>query len=306
MKNPPPLNPRAQRGLWLADSHAGMPYYVLLPDSYNPDYQYPTLLFLHAYQTESSVPQQANTWFNTAAFRSRHPVLIVVPVCDVDGQTSSPSFNWGGADPAVQKAIVSALAILQAVVSDYSGNPNALSLTGAGMGGTGTWGVLRSPAQRAQFTAFMPVADTCDAPPDSAAAIAEELKDVAISACQSSDSAPGFDQAVFLVTQRLGGKMKLTTVEPDGHDIWDAFYADMANWDWLFAQRLRGAVAAPDRTALAIALDAFDTLLAQMRVDSARLRLATAPANLDALSASMTVALGQLVSIRAALGGLPS
>lgn len=241
----PPANTNANPGNWQSFTSGGMPWFLLIPDNYNPAISYPVVLFLHQYQNESAEPQQTDPWFNTAAFRAAHPCFVVVPRCQINTQTSTAIFNWGGVDPNLQQPIVSALAILDEVIRNNNIDKNRQYITGNSMGGLGTWGVLCNANQWQRFAAAMPVSGSCYYNVGNETNIAQALKNLPVWSChgqQDTQVSPTFDQAIMPLLLNLNPANRFTN-DPNGqHDTWDTFYADPKTWNWLFSQAKGGSV----------------------------------------------------------------
>lgn len=240
-KVPAPPRPGAVPGKWLGPiTYQGMPYYVLLADGYDGDkYIYPTVLFLHQKQNESAEPGQTDPWFNTPEFRAAHPAIIIVPLCEINGQTSSDTFNWGGVTPELQKPIVLALQIQQQVEAQYSCDPARRYGVGNSMGGLGWWGVLCNPDQRGPFAAFVPVAGACYYEENNEATVALGLLQTPIWSCHGladKQVPPQFDINMSQAMQKLGGIEKFSGIPGGDHDQWDQFFTNPATWQWLFQQ----------------------------------------------------------------------
>lgn len=251
-KTQPPPRPGAIPGSWTGPvTYQGMPYYVLLPDGYDGDkYIYPTVLFLHQFENESAEPAQTNPWFNTPTFRAAHPSIIIVPLCEINGQTSSDTFNWGGVTPDLQKPIVLALQIQQQVEAQYSCDPTRRYMAGNSMGGLGIWGVLCNPDQRSPFAAFLPVAGSCYYEVGNEATIALGLLKTPIWSCHGladTQVSPQFDINMAAAMAKLGSIEIFTGVAGGGHDQWDTFYGNPATWNWLFQQSKGSTPVAPSK-----------------------------------------------------------
>jgi hypothetical protein len=239
-------------GTWKQKNHNGMPYFVLEPAGYDAakDTGLPVVLFLHQYENEASEPGQSNPWFNDEStpgkgFRNRHRALVIVPLCEINGQRSTATFNWGGVTPDLQKPIVSALELLDIEVASYQADPKRLYVTGNSMGGLGVDGILCNPSQRAKFAAFMPVSGSCYYNVGNETAIAAQLKNTPIWCCHGARDTqvnPAFDTNLFHAMQPIGGIMKFLNDPNGAHDTWDSFYPRDDVWDWLFAQSLAGPV----------------------------------------------------------------
>lgn len=256
----PPLSPNAKPGTWETHDYQGMAYNVLLPDGYSASYRYPVCLLLHQYEDEGEQPQQFDPWVNTAAFRARHPAIFVLPHCNINGQTSTADFNWGGVTPALQTPMVYALAILSAVMLNHSVDPARVFVVGNSMGGLGVWGILCNPDQRKLFAAAMPIDGSCYYQVGNEPAIAQSLKDFPLwsnHGTQDTQVSPAFDQAMAKAFAAIGSTKQTFTSPAVGHGSWGDFYPRQDVWDWLFAQSAAGADPAQVRaTALAALADA--------------------------------------------------
>jgi cellulase (glycosyl hydrolase family 5) len=238
-------------GVWISRSYKGMPYFVLPPDRPIAGKAYPAVLFLHQFQNEASEPGQTSPWFNTQAFRAAHPAYIILPLCSINGRTSSNDFNWGGVTPDPQPAMALALEIFAMEVKANGIDPNQLIITGNSMGGLATHGVLANDAQRAPFAAFLPVSGSCYYQIGNIPAIAAKLKNVPIWSCHGSldnQVSSAYDITLFKEMQRIGGLMKFTNDPNGAHDTWDSFYPNPAVWAWAFAQKKTGAIPMPTAT----------------------------------------------------------
>ncbi len=128
----------ANPGTWQSLKLDGMPYYLLLPDGYTTDQQYPVLLFLHGGGHETRMPDMTNSWFNTAEFRASYPAIVIEPV--ISG--SSLYNNWGGYAVGDYRNQDMALAILSQTMAQYSADPNRVYVTGLSLGGFGSWDLM--------------------------------------------------------------------------------------------------------------------------------------------------------------------
>src|SRR3954452_15114628 len=125
-------------GTWTTASVNGLQYEVLLPANYNPAVKYSTLLYLHAldmglYPTD--LQNQANSWFNTVAFRTAHPTIVVMPLLDQSADQSGQTINWGGVSTADTAGETNAIAALKQVLAKYSTDPTRVYVTDNSMGG---------------------------------------------------------------------------------------------------------------------------------------------------------------------------
>ncbi len=233
-------------GTLLTASLDGMTYYVVLPPNYSPTQQYPVLLFLHGGGQESEMPGLADAWFDTAAFQSAYPSIIVEPVL----ANASATTTWGGYPndgSSISTNTVGendALAILAQVMSQYSVDPNRVYVTGLSLGGYATWDLMikynaYDGTEGRIFAAGMPVASDWEGLSGPSTAIASELENVPIWAIDNgNDLFTGWDPAMV---NALGpdSAYHYTDLSQPGEDAWDSVYPlpeGAPYYDWLFSQ----------------------------------------------------------------------
>jgi predicted peptidase len=236
-----------------------MQYMVLLPSGYNPAVKYATTLYLHQLDNGSFGPQslqsQIDAWFNTSAFRTAHPSIIVAPLLDQTADMSGQTINFGGISTADTAGETNAIAALKQVLAKYSTDAGRVYVTGNSMGGIGSWDMLikynaYTGTEGKIFAAGMPLAgaDYGQGYPTPPATIIQALKNVPIWAIHGSNdtSVPlQWDRNVFAAEQAAGGLMKYTENAGLGHDVWDTYYTQSTTWDWLYGQKTGTAVTPP-------------------------------------------------------------
>jgi len=136
--------------------HAGL----LLPSGYGTAYRYPVIVYEHqnsegdAWYTQGGDPTQ-NTivnqdvidgFFNSIAYRTDHPSLVIVPFCDqtIDPSGSNGDSNFGGYgdSPGSSHNENGVVAVVQYVEATFSAYPGKTYITGQSLGGIGTWALL--------------------------------------------------------------------------------------------------------------------------------------------------------------------
>lgn len=143
---------------------------------------------------------------------------------------------------------------LDAVVSEFGGDPGRIYLTGLSMGGYGTWDlVLRAPDR---FAALVPVCGGLVHPgrpsmsvrglegeADPYAAVARRLRHVPVWIFHGArdELVPAeYSRRLHAAFEAAGATGAHYTEFPDaGHNSWDPAYALPELWNWLFAQRRR-------------------------------------------------------------------
>lgn len=231
---PPPIVPPidgATPGTWQENTINGMPYALLMPARYDGSHSYPLLLYLHQLANEASIPQQCDPWLNSAAFRSRHPAIVVAPKC----VGSSAQYNWGGVDAGAQPCQNNAMALVKQLMQTYPVDARRVYVTGNSMGGLGSWDIIIK--YTSMFAAAMPLAGANYYQDVNGSA--QALKSVpiwSIHGAQDGQVPLAWDRNIYAAISALKGIEKYSELAALGHDVWDTVYPDMTYWDWLFAQ----------------------------------------------------------------------
>ena len=243
-------------GNWITQSINGMQYEVLLPANYNPAVSYSTVLYLHQLDMgdfPSALVDEVNPWFNTTAFRTDHPAIIVMPLLDQTADPSGQTINWGGISTQDSTGELNALAALKQVQSQYSTDTTRTYVTGNSMGGIGTEDMLIkynafTGTEGKIFAAGLALAgaDYGQGFPTPNQSVVTGLKNVpywAIHGGQDGQVPLAFDQNLFAAEQASGGIMKYTQDNSLGHDVWDTYYTQTgasSPLGWLFSQSTGG------------------------------------------------------------------
>lgn len=199
-------------------------YNVFVPPTYDPEQEWPVVLFLHGsgergsdgfLQTDVGLPhcirQRPDRW----------PAVVVMPQCRANK-------NWWDADMGNM-----ALKCLEETSRKYRLDSQRVYLTGLSLGGAGTWFLATNLPGR--FAAIAPVCGFWK-PED-----ASKLTGVPIWAFhgEKDDRVPAAaSRDMVAAIKAAGGDVRYTEYPGQGHMIWDRVYGDRAFVDWLFAQRL--------------------------------------------------------------------
>jgi lysophospholipase L1-like esterase/dienelactone hydrolase len=215
-----------------------IPYRLLKPLDYDASKKYPLVLLLHG-AGERGNDNQAQLKHGAPLFakpevRAKFPSFVLVPQCPKD-QTWSAVKGWTGPVSYSEEPtdpMTLALGALDAVLKEFSIDPDRLYVTGLSMGGYGTWDLLtRAPGR---WAAAAPV---CGGGDPARIAVA---KNVPVWAFHGM-----LDQTVPLVRSRemidalkaAGGQPLYSEYPYLQHDAWTTAYGEPELLPWLFAQK---------------------------------------------------------------------
>jgi predicted peptidase len=234
---------RAPAGDWIGHDIDGLHYEVLLPDHYDVHRAYPVVLYLHQLDLgtyRDSLRRQADRWFSTAAFRSAHPCIVVVPMLDQKNDPGGVNINFGGKRTG-RFGGPQTIAALKQVMQSYRADPRRVYVTGNSMGGMGAWDMLlaynaQDGEQERIFAAGMPLAGshrTADA--ELAAGQLRQVPIWAIHGALDKEVSPDWDRTMARLLS-ASPTFRYTEAQGLGHDVWDTYYGQPEVWNWLFAQ----------------------------------------------------------------------
>jgi predicted peptidase len=219
---------------------ASLPYRLLKPDGYDKDGKdrYPLVVFLHGIggRGTDNTKQLRNgvEEFVKDSTRKKHPCFLAVPQCPPDmmwsavrGAGENPTFAETPTEPA---ALV--LDLIDALCKEYRVDANRIYLTGASMGGYGTWDLASRKPEL--FAAALPVCGGGDP------AQAEKLVKLPIW-CFHNDADPLVpverSREMIAAVKKAGGKPEYTEYKGVGHDSWTQTYKNDEVLGWLFKQK---------------------------------------------------------------------
>lgn len=204
----------------------------------------PVVLFLHGSGERGSDGRAQATaglgnWLRAHA--DTFPALAVFPQVPKNEE-------WMGGNARM------ALAVLDAAVAEFGGDPARTYATGMSMGGYGVWEIALAAPGR--FAALVPVCGGVRPPrPARPTLLVTEVADeadpyMALATRLAHVPAwlfhgalddlvpPDDDRRLHQAARRVGADFRYTEYPDGNHNAWDATYADPALWDWLFAQRM--------------------------------------------------------------------
>ena len=203
------------------------PHLVLAPQSYRETGtdRVPVLLFLHGSGGNGEdLDLLRHEW--VIQYREAHPdfpFLLILPQCPSNASWNPWTLSY----------------LLDEIDKQYRVDADRIYVTGASMGGYGTWSLATLTPER--FAAAAPVCGIGDQQD------VARLKDLPIWAFHGENdyTVPvGPDRAMVAALQRLGARVKMTVYPGVGHESWVPTYTNPEFYAWLLAQK-RGAPTQP-------------------------------------------------------------
>jgi len=193
-------------------------YFTQLPEGYESatTKRWPLVLFLHGSGAIGSMPEQLKvTGVPHALLGRKLPVIFVVPAC--------PDRGWSA--PALAQ-------LLDDVSARYRVDPDRIIVTGASMGGFGTWALGGAYPER--FSAIVPI---CGGGNPNDAAKLSKLPVWTFHGQHDTTVPVMMSQMMAAAIQKAGGTPHLTIYPEASHNAWDQAYATEALYTWMLAQQ---------------------------------------------------------------------
>ncbi|QEL14895.1 carboxylesterase family protein [Limnoglobus roseus] len=205
------------------DGHES-PYVVYVPPTIDTSKPVPVMLFLHgAGETKggSMMPIEQGLAPHIKRFeakKAKFPFVVVIPQAETRG--------WLSDGPNAKRAV----AMLDATMKEYNGDPKRTYLTGLSMGGFGTWSLAAAFPDR--WAAIVPI---CGA---GKAEWAEKIKDIPCWVFHGvEDKAVNVKGSRDMVEalKKAGGEPRYSEFPYAGHNSWDAAYSHEELYPWLLS-----------------------------------------------------------------------
>ena len=195
---------------------------VFIPHEYDGKRAFPVILYLHgAGLTGTDGREQVKGSLGEAIRRREKsfPFIVVFP--------QSHGGSWQ-ADSADGKR---AVAILDEVLRGYAVDAKRVYLTGASMGGEGTWSLAAAHPDR--WAAIVPLCGGGDP------RTAENIKAIPCWCFHGDADQPEQSRTMIRALKRAGGRPLYHEYPGVGHNCWDLTYAMPDLYEWLLLQMLR-------------------------------------------------------------------
>ena len=199
---------------------ARLDYLLFLPDGYAKSKQrWPLMLFLHG---------AGESGTNLEKLKVLGPPKIVESKPDFPFILVSPQTSREGWNPDTLNAL------LDEVIRKYRVDKDRVCLTGASMGGSGTWRLAAAHPEK--FAAIVPLCGRGD-PAD-----AQKLARLPIwvfHGAKDSVVRIASENAMVEALKAAGANVKFTVYPDAGHDVWTETYNNPELYEWLLQQKRR-------------------------------------------------------------------
>ncbi len=213
-------------------------YRFLKPAKIEAGKKYPLVLFLHGAgeRGDDNTAQLVHgvKTFATENFLEKYPCFVVAPQCPNE-------MKWSDIDWSVEKVVfpekesptaVLMMQCLDTLEKELPIDTDREYVTGLSMGGYGSWdAIVRHPKR---FAAAVPVCGGCDV---SKAKIIAQIPVWTFHGDQDFAVKVERSREIVEALKAVDGKPKYTEYPGVGHDSWNKAYADVAMYEWLFAQK---------------------------------------------------------------------
>ncbi len=224
-----------------ASDRTRLPYRLYVPSNYDPEKDYPVLIFLHgAGERGSDNTNHLKHVIGNLFNQKNSPVLdaiVICPQCPSNNQwvdTPWDKGNYSVASVAQSNESKAVVELLDKIAKTYSTDTDRYYIMGISMGGFGTWDLLMRYPDK--FAAGVPICGGADP------AMAETLKNVPIYTAHGSadPTVPVAGTRAMVAALQAAGSTVITYEEKPGmgHDIWTQFSGQTEVLEWLFAQKL--------------------------------------------------------------------
>jgi predicted peptidase len=204
-------------------------YVIFVPHNRKPGEPTPTILFLHgAGETGVDGLRQSQVGLGKAirAREKSFPFLVVFP--QAQKRESRLLETWYPGKPEGDRA----LAMLEATMKEFNGDPKRLYLTGLSMGGFGTWKLAHAMPKK--WAAIAPV---CGGGDPAWAADIKALPCWCFHGDKDASVPVARSRQMIDALRAAGAKPNYDEYNGVGHNSWDRAYDTDALYDWFLSHR---------------------------------------------------------------------
>jgi predicted peptidase len=203
----------------------GVRYGLFKPVNYDSKKAYPMVVYLHG--SRDTVSRDLSLYHDS--LQKKNPCFVLTPKC------INPDQGWGNTwQPVHSETTAKALALVDALIKQYSIDTNRLYLFGISMGGFGVFSILEKNAGK--FAAAYAVCGGSN--PNAAARVMRTP--LWIFHGDADDVVPvHLSRDIYNAIVQLGGKRTKYTEYPGvKHNSWENVSREATLLPWLFSQRL--------------------------------------------------------------------
>ena len=218
-----------------------VPYQLFTPSVTEKGVRYPLVVYLHGAGGRGNDNQKQLGLdverILAPEVKALGPFFLLAPQCPdgdewINRHTSPPFRTYTQSDFPESDASKATLEIVQELLARLPIDPDRVFITGASMGGSGTWDLItRHPGV---FAAAIPVTGVGD---PSRASVITKLPIWAFHGTRDNISPIENSRAMRRALQDLGSGARFSELEGVGHDSWNQAYTQLETFRWLFQQR---------------------------------------------------------------------
>ncbi len=194
------------------DAEGSHGYYIYVPENYDPNREWPVMLFLHGAGERGHDPEKVTSIGMGPVIKNWNgpfPFIVVFPQCeDMEGRVTR---GWFAGSPNAERA----LAILEHVEQTYHTDPAHRVLVGWSMGGFGTWSIAADDPSR--WSAVAPLSGGGD---PSTVGNLRGLPVWAVHGSHDQIVQPEASRQMVNAAREQGVEIHYTEIEEFGHDSW--------------------------------------------------------------------------------------
>lgn len=219
-----------------------LPYRILYPGNFDPEHQWPVILFLHGSGERGTDNEKQLThgagYFLDTQIRKNYPAVIIFPQCSANDywakvrQTYNPdgtrNFDFlpdSSPTPAMQQLIQ----FTQQLKKEKWADTLHFYIAGLSMGGMGTFELIyRMPGT---FRAAVPICGGGNL--ETAAVIAKHTACYIFHGQDDDVVNPDYSVLMAKAIENAGGEVILTLFPDTGHNAWDKVFMEKQWLEWM-------------------------------------------------------------------------